>query len=229
MISVEIITIESEMEKDLIKKIRSFVAQKERIDEANVRSFMILTRKLLDTMSKVDQNLFLILRLFCNWVAHIEITNSNTGLRILAEVNDALVDVKNSRDSIVTETIISQALGYPALRKELQLFLNKIGVDNILVIDNNIWAVFITNLIEIIRDVPLSFPELSKLDTTKKAIYNKIAQNPIKPGAGVISIQISRIDYSALGAKDVKKIMCLLIRTEDTTTVVIPLLIDVRL
>lgn len=216
------------MEKDLIKKIRTFVAQKEHIDEANVRSFMILARKLLDTMSKADQNSFLILRLFCNWVAHIEITNSNTGLRILAEVNDALVDIKDSRDSIAMQTIISQALGYPALRKELKLFLNKIGADNILAIDNNIWSVFIDNLIEIIRDVPLSFPELSKLDATKKAIYDKIAKNPIKPGAGVISIQISRIDYSALGIKDVKEIMCLLIRMENITTIVIPLLIDIR-
>ena len=216
------------MEKDLIKKIRTFVAQKEHIDEANVRSFMILARKLLDTMSKADQNSFLILRLFCNWVAHIEITNSNTGLRILAEVNDALVDIKDSRDSIAMQTIISQALGYPALRKELKLFLNKIGADNILAIDNNIWSVFIDNLMEIIRDVPLSFPELSKLDATKKAIYDKIAKNPIKPGAGVISIQISRIDYSALGIKDVKEIMCLLIRMENITTIVIPLLIDIR-
>ena len=217
------------MGKDIIKEIRNFVALRERIDEANVRSFMILARKLLDSMSNADQNSFLILRLFCNWVAHIEITNSNTGLRILAEINDALVEVKDSKDSITMQTIISKALGYPALRKELILFLNKIGVDNILVIDNNIWAVFITNLIEIIRDVPLSFPELSKLDATKKAIYDKIAKNPIKLGAGVISIQISRIDYSALGVKDVKEIMCLLIRTEETTTVVIPLLIDVRL
>lgn len=216
------------MEKDLIKKIRTFVAQKEHIDEANVRSFMILARKLLDTMSKADQNSFLILRLFCNWVAYIEITNSNTDLRILAEVNDALVDIKDSRDSIAMQTIISQALGYPALRKELKLFLNKIGADNILAIDNNIWSVFIDNLIEIIRDVPLSFPELSKLDATKKAIYDKIAKNPIKPGAGVISIQISRIDYSALGIKDVKEIMCLLIRMENITTIVIPLLIDIR-
>ena len=216
------------MEKDLIKKIRTFVAQKEHIDEANVRSFMILARKLLDTMSKADQNSFLILRLFCNWVAHIEITNSNTDLRILAEVNDALVDIKDSRDSIAMQTIISQALGYPALRKELKLFLNKIGADNILAIDNNIWSVFIDNLMEIIRDVPLSFPELSKLDATKKAIYDKIVKNPIKPGAGVISIQISRIDYSALGIKDVKEIMCLLIRMENITTIVIPLLIDIR-
>lgn len=95
--------------------------------------------------------------------------------------------------------------------------------------DNNVWAIFISNLIEIIRDVPLSFPQLSKLDTTKQRIYKQIAQNPIKPGAGVISIQISRINCDALGVVGTGEVMCLLIRTEDTTTTVIPLLIDVRL
>ncbi len=109
----------------------------------------------------------------------------------------------------------------------MRLFFKHICVDDILVSDYVIWADFICNLIEIIRDVPLSFP--TQLDSTKQKIYNKIAQNPIKPGAGVIFVQISKIDYSALGAKDMGETMCLLIRTEDTTTSVIPLLIDVRL
>jgi hypothetical protein len=217
------------MEKDLITKIKTTAAKKEHIDEEGIRSLMILIRKLLDKMPQSDQNLYLTIRLFCNWVAHIKITQSNTGLRILAEINDALVSIKNSTDMIAMRTKMSQAIGFSDLRKELKSFFGHIGVDDILVSDNNIWAVFIDNLIEIIRDVPLSFPQLSKLDATKQNIYKKIAQNPIKPGAGVISIQISRVDYAALGAQEVGDIMCLLIRTEDTTTTVIPLLIDVRL
>jgi hypothetical protein len=70
---------------------------------------------------------------------------------------------------------------------------------------------------------------LSKLDESKQKIYNKIAKNPIKPGAGVISIKISKIDNTAFGMKEKGEIMCLIIRTEDTTTTIIPLLIDVRL
>jgi hypothetical protein len=217
------------MKKDLIQKIEAFLAQKENINEADVRSFMILIRKLLDQISQIDQNSYLILRLFCNWVAHIEITNSNTGLRLLAEINDVLVDTKNSTDTTAIRVLISQAIGFQVLRKELRAFLGSFDVGENLTINNNTWAVFITNLIEIIRDVPLSFPPLSKLDATKKNIYNKIAHNPIKPGAGVISIQISRVNYSALDSKNVGDIMCLLIKTEDTTTIVIPLLIDVSL
>jgi len=217
------------MEEDLITKIKAIVAKKEHVDEDNIRSLMILVRKLLDKMPQADQELYLTIRLFCNWVAHIEITQSNTGLRILAGINNTLVDIKNSTDIIEMRTKMSQAIGFPVLRKELKTFFSHIGVDDVLVSNNNIWAVFVDNLIEIIRDVPLSFPQLSELDPGKQRIYDQITQNPIKPGAGVIRIQISRIDYTALGVKEVGEIMCLLIRTEDTTTTVIPLLIDVRL
>ena len=127
------------------------------------------------------------------------------------------------------QTKMSEAVGFPVLRKEMKLFFGHIGVTDMLVSDNNMWAIFITHLIEIIRDVPLSFPQLSALDATKRKIYEEIAQNPIKPGAGVISIQISRINYAAFGVRESGDIMCLLIKTEDTTTIVMPLLIDVRM
>jgi len=217
------------MEDDLIKKIRATITKNKKIKEADVRSLMILVRKLLDKMPKSDQDLYLIIRLFCTWVAHIEITKSNTGLRILAEINDALVSVKKAKDTTEIQTKISQAIGFPALRKELKSFFDHIGIDDTLVSDNAVWAIFITYLIEIIRDVPLSFPPLAKLDSAKQKIYKTIAQNPVKPGAGVISVQISLRDYSSLGVKDAGNKMCLLIRTEDTSTTVIPLLIDARL
>jgi hypothetical protein len=216
------------MEKDLITKIRNTVTKNKDLEEADVRSLMILVRKLLDNMPQSDQKLYLTIRLFSNWVAHIKITQSNTGLRILSAINNALVSVKDSVDAVAMQTKMSEAIGLPALRKEMKLFFGHIGVDDMLVSDSNLWAAFIAHLIEIIRDVPLSFPQLSALDATKRKIYEEIAQNPIKPGAGVISIQISRMNYAALGARESGDIMRLLIKTENTTTIVMPLLIDVR-
>ena len=216
------------MEDDLIRKIRDTTGKSSNLEEADVRSLMILIRKLLDKMPESDQKAFLVIRLFSNWAAHIAITQSNTGLRILSAVNNALVSIKNSADMIAMQTVMSNAIGFPALRKELSLFLGRIGVDERLVSDNLVWAVFISHLVEIIRDVPISFPELSSLDRTKRKIYEEIAQNPIKPGAGVVAAQISEVDYGTLGAPEVGRNMCLLIRTADTTTLVMPLLIDVR-
>lgn len=216
------------MKDDLIKKIESTVGKESDMEEADVRSLMILIRKLLDKMQEVDQRLFLITRLFSNWVAHIEITQSNTGLRILSAINSALVSIKNSTDTIYMRTKISEAIGFPALRKEMKLFLGHIGVSDNLVTDDRVWAVFVIHLIEIIRDVPISFPDLSSLDNTKRKIYEEISLNPIKPGAGVVAVSISRVDYAALGAPRMGSPLCLHVRTADTTTIVIPLAIDVR-
>ena len=216
------------VENDLITKIKETVSKKERLEEPDVRSLMILARKLLDQMPPPDQQSFLIIRLFANWAVHNEITQSNTGLRILSAINDALVKFK----SVGTDTLrigISQEIGFSALRREMKLFFGHIGIDDTIISDNNVWAVFVTHLIEIIRDVPLSFPHLSSLNKTKRKIYDQIARNTIKPGTGVISIQISIVDYAALGAKDSGDLMCLVIRTEDTTTIVVPLIINVRL
>ena len=99
---------------------------------------------------------------------------------------------------------------------------------NKIVEDDRIWGLtFLPNLIEILRDVPLSFPQI--LDPCKQKIYNQIAKNPIKLGAGVVSIYLSRVDYEKLGVKGSGERFCILVGTADTTEIVIPLTIDVRL
>ena len=213
------------MKEDLVKKIQKIVDKKDLIDENMVRSFMILVRKILEDMSQPDQNSYLTLRLFCNWVAHNAITQSNTGLRILARVNDALVDSKELKTNDEVRIKLSDAVGFSVLRKELKLFFRNEGIKDKLFVDNTIWAIFLDNLIEIIGDVPLSFPSLSKLDKTQKKIYNQIAKNPIKMGAGVVAVTISLIKYSP----PTDEVMCLVITTANTTRTIVPLLIDARL
>lgn len=216
------------VENDLVRKIRKIVSKKKTLEETDVRSLMILLRKLLDKMPPSDQQSFLIIRLFANWSVHIEITQSNTGLRILSAINDALVTYKSAHTDMLRRGL-SQEIGFPALRREMKLIFSNLGIDDTVVSDKHKWAVFVIHLIEIIRDVPLSFPKLSALDKTKRKVYDHISRNAIKPGAGVISIQISNVDYDALGAKEIGERMCVLIRMEDTTTIVVPLEIDVRL
>jgi hypothetical protein len=214
------------VENDLVVKIKHTVSKNEHLEEADVRSLMVLMRKLLDQMPPPDQQSFLIIRLFANWSVHVAITKSNTGLRILSSINDALVTFK-SADTDKLRASISSEIGFPALRTEMKQFLDRFGVDHTIVIDNKMWAFLVMHLIEIISDVPLSFPPISTLNHTERRIYDQIARNPIKPGAGVVAIQISLVDYAALGAKNAGKRMCLVIKTEDTTTIFIPLLIDV--
>jgi hypothetical protein len=203
---------------DLIEKIGNTASKKETMEEEDLRTLMILARKFLDLMPDLNTQ-FLIIRLFANWAVHVEITKSNTGLRILSAINDALVTYK-SADTNALCTGISKEIGFPALRKELKQFFDHFHIVDSITYEDRVWAVFVTLLIEIIRDVPLSFPPISTLDKRKRKIYDSIARNSIKAGAGVVAIQISKIDYDSLGAKDIGERTCLIILLEDTTKVV---------
>ncbi len=212
---------------DLIEKMGNTASKNEALEEEDVRTLMILARKLLDLEPTLNTQ-FLIIRLFANWAVHVEISRSNIGLRILSAINDALVTNK-SADTGALCNGISKEIGFPSLRKELKQFFDFFHIVDTIASNDRVWAVFVTHLIEIIRDVPLSFPPISTLDKSKRKIYDAIACNSIKPGAGVVAIRISMIDYGSHGAKDVGKRMCLVIMLEDTTTIAVPLIIDARI
>lgn len=209
------------METDLVGKIYSTLTKESGQSEADVRTLMILFRKILDNLTEIEQRDFLVLRLFSNWAVHNEITNSNTGLRILSAVNDALVEHRQSRiDELIAG--ISSEFGLEALRNQIHNLLVLNGMQPELVIEPKSWNSFIDHLIEIIRDVPISFPNLAKLDKKKQKIYDQISRNPIKQGAGVISIRLSNVDYDAAGAEGVGIVLCMVITTNDTTSIVVP-------
>lgn len=209
------------MKRDIRTKIQNLLNQVPSIDEDQVRSLMILLRKRLELMPEIDKLHYSTMNLFCNWCAHTSITQSMTGLKTLARINDVLVKVKNLSIDVVRKEM-SEAVGFGTLRLELIAFLDSIGVIHNLS-DKKVFVALVEQLIEIIRDVPLEFPPISKLNKQSIKIYNQIIQNPIKLGAGVISMILSRINYGALGVKGLGELLCLLVKTEDTTTVVIPL------
>lgn len=210
------------MKSDIDNKIRKLIELEARINEDQTRSLMILIRKELELMADPNRQKFLTLNLFCSWSVHTKIDQSMSGLRILARVNDALVRVKQATDNNTILTEMTKAMGFNSLRLELSLFLKYINTNNI---SDHTWKKFLDNLIEIIRDVPLSFPLTRELKPRESKIYEQIAQNSIKPGAGVVMIILSKIDYGKLGAKNIGELTCLLVRTEDTTTIVVPLLV----
>lgn len=217
------------MKVDIDAKIENLLKNGPDISEDQVRSLMALFRKRIESMTESDKQKYLVLKLFCDWSLHNQIDQSNTGLRTLAKVNDALVVVKNSKDSHITQTKLSESIGYVALRREIKLFLKNCGLDQTRIQDNNTWGQFLTHLIEIIRDVPLSFPSVVKLDKTKQKIYNQIAQNALGPKGGVMMMQIIKIDYGQLGLPNGKELFSLHAKLENTTNIIVPLLLDVNL
>jgi len=206
---------------DLLEKIQRLVNHGSQIDEDQVRSLMILIRKQLELVDKNDRSQYSTVNLFCNWCAHTEITQSLVGLRLLGRINDTLVKVKTSYTDEVRKEL-SQAVGLDTFQLEINLLFEKLDIKHQLSNKKN-WRPFLNHLVEIIKDVPLAFPPVSKLSKDARKIYKKIIQNPIKSGAGVIFITLRKVDFSLLDANGLGEMMCLLIQTEDSTTIVVPL------
>lgn len=168
--------------------------------------------------AEADKVQYLTVSLFCNWSMHISLTESSNCLKILAKINDVLVRIKSSPVNVVRREM-SEAIGFGIFRSELVSLLGAIGVNHNLR-DDTVFRTCRNHLIEIIRDVPIEFPPLGTLKKLVRQIYNQIIQNPIKSGAGVTSIKLSLVDYgTTLGGE----MMCLTIRLEDTTSIVVPL------
>lgn len=213
------------MKRDLGYKINR-ILEHNHIDEDQTRSLIILVRKHMELMPDVDKADYATLNLFCNWSAHTIIDQSQPGLRTLSRINDVLVRVKDSTDVSQIQKRISEAIGFNVLRREFISFLGILGVKHRFS-DKGVWAEFLSNIIEIIRDVPLSFPPIAKLKAPAVKIYAGIAKNPIKARAGVIRIMISKIDFDTLEAKGLGQKFCILIQTEAGPTIVVPLIIEV--
>jgi hypothetical protein len=135
------------MKDDIISKLRIIINLGIDLHEDNVRSFMVLARKLLDAESGLSANQYLILRLFSNWAVHTKINCSNTGLRILSKVNDALVGVKNGASSEIIERTISDAVGIDALKLEISNLIIEYSINKDFTKEFPIWATFLIHLL----------------------------------------------------------------------------------
>jgi hypothetical protein len=209
------------MEQDLLAKIQRILNLGLQVTEDEIRSLLVLVRKQLELHPVLKTSRYLTLNLFCNWAVHTEISQSLTGLQLLAAINGSLLKVKIASGEEV-QTELSRTLGFDKLYNEFTSLCQKFGLTHQFS-NKRVWAVFQAHLIEIMRDVPLSSPPIKKLTKDAKKLYDRITHNSVKLGAGVISIKISNVDYGKLGAKGFGQVTCLLIRTENNITLIIPL------
>ena len=214
------------MGQDAIEaKIQRIVSLGIEANEDEVRSLAVLVRKRLETTP--DTSPYLTLNLFCTWAVHIAITNSTTGLKTVAMVNDALVKAQDAGPvgpaGPALQALVG-AVGFKTLRAEFTSFLDETNISHRFH-DDGVWRAVLRHLIEIIRDVPIAFPPpIPKVKPKVLKIYEQaIHEQAKKPGAGVIRISIS----DRIAGDDNSKGRYLVIETEDARELLVPLLGDV--
>jgi hypothetical protein len=132
---------------------------------------------------------FSTLNLFCTWCVHTVITDSLTGLRTLVRVNNAVSKVIEKEklgqlDGLIQDIVA--AIGVKTLRAELIAFLDAVGIAHRFG-EEEIWAAFMTHLIEIIRDTPIKFRPVAEIEAMSKwkgaaKIYKQIVETPFWRG-----------------------------------------------
>jgi hypothetical protein len=146
---------------------------------------------------------FSTLNLFCTWCVHTVITDSLTGLRTLVRVNNAVSKVIEKEklgqlDGLIQDIVA--AIGVKTLRAELIAFLDAVGIAHRFG-EEEIWAAFMTHLIEIIRDTPIKFRPVAEIEAMSKwkgaaKIYKQIVETPFWRDNAVVSITVSDLDLA---------------------------------
>ena len=210
------------MQNDIAHKIQSLASRREPLSESEVSHLMILSRKYLDHMPPEERANYLMLRLFCNWAAHVVIDRSMEGLEVLKRLNDALVEVAPIPDNDTVGCRLTSVLSFRELRRELGVLLENVGVSEPLDRDQTRWTNFVRHLIEIIRDCPIGVGDVENMSRRARELYESIKTNPLQQRGWVVGLAVTEVDYGQFGAAGRNEV-CLHILLSDTTHIVVPM------
>jgi len=153
------------MKKDILsQKINRELSNLPIDTEPRVMYLLIEVRKVLDYEGGYE-----LLRFYCNWVAHI-----NMSRPIAQKIFDKISDDENVESSRI--------ITFDKLREELGDFFDKHDLPAWLTIRQDYWFIFRNKLIDILVDVPVEKVVESK--TTKYFVFKKT--NPSEIGYRIV-------------------------------------------
>lgn len=134
------------------------------LTQDDVISIFLRIRQLFE-MEKNLQNQYPLLNLFCNWVVHTKLKDSNTIYRFLVGVSKSIssaIHLQNGEDAReATNQFISHAgdlLRIPQLRRDIRKLFQQQGIETYLTDKKEWWDGFIALLLREIAEKPLEFP-----------------------------------------------------------------------
>jgi hypothetical protein len=157
------------MTKDIVGKLRDHLALPVDTEPA-VMYLMAEVRKLLDRDDPQHKNLAL--WMYCHWAVHVDLTNTNTTLHFLEQVDDFITDTvagltpNRPYKLIDSHRLFREFVYWEAFRKQLTDVLKSYGLPTDLCDEDPKWFAFLTAYAGVIEDGALS-SESKKKDTLK--------------------------------------------------------------
>jgi hypothetical protein len=156
--------------KKVIEKIRKFLEKNSKfMEECEAVYLMVEVRKILD---RDKNNLFEVLRFYCNWTLHVNLKNKKT-TQFISKTFDQYIDPKKSGKDIARKMKSNHADFFKLndFKNELRKFFKDYDFPLNLTDENRNWVAFIKLFLEIIRECPVicieSSEKINKLELVK--------------------------------------------------------------
>ncbi len=143
------------------------------------------------------QSQYKYLNLYCNWVVHNEISQSQIAFNILDLLTDSMIAHNSGNENFkwINDCII-EGLGFHNVQSEIIEIGERFSADFKIIENNMFWKIFGATLLNILMDRPIVFPENITNRRTKN-IYESICKKAKESGSlvnGVISIKFVEYD-----------------------------------
>jgi len=197
--------------------------------ESEISYFLNLIRKYMEYIKYENKSIldkYTLLKFFCDWSCHFEISQSVSGLEIIEKINSIIAKDKDNADNGVMIKNIVNAISFLSFREQIKLFLLELNLKAEWIENDEKWKNFLRIYIEIIINCPLIFEGESNKKV--KLILDNIIANPIQVNIWVIGFYITRFEkdvFNGIKVANSSSFLAIIIYTNDVNMqkIIIPL------
>lgn len=178
----------------------------------------------IDLMTLKDKGEYTVLWLFADWPHKTSLGDSFPALMVVKRLNEALGEMRSVADNKFFIDQLMDIVSFHKLKDQMENFLQLNNLPTDLTAFPYRWKVFIAELINLIKDKPLAFPDPRNKYIRK--IYGEEIFDQARQREGVISLTITEFDTSLFAGFTSlmgKKVTCMVILTSDATKIVMPM------
>lgn len=168
------------------------ILSKPGLEGTDVGWLMVCIRRLLEETGR--QKAYNFLNLYCNWVAHSKLSRSKLLFELLANLSKIIGKYSTDEFNPAWGKAMTEALGTKKLRDDLRAFSKEYGYPDQFWGDDNSWRGFLGLLSQVIMDVPIAFPDESKMTKSEKDHWESAKTSICGQDARVRDLRLTEVD-----------------------------------
>lgn len=164
---------------EMMKEILKHMLDQKRFNYCDILTVMVLSRQVLEMRGLGKKSSFDLLKFYCDWCVHFEMSRSIHCVGILEEVTNILIQYSSETDMAIITKEVSKAISLDTLRKELSDLYASEGISTVLFSDRN-WKNFSELLVGVLLDKKVNILNTSRYSELVVRTENIIFQAPFE-------------------------------------------------